>query len=488
MKTGALYIRVSTDDQTEYSPDAQKRLLMDYAVKNNIIVSNEFIFIDEGISGRRAEKRPAFMRMIAMAKQKPRPFDVILVHKFDRFSRNREDSIVYKSLLRKECGIQVVSITEQIEDDKFSVILEAMLEAMAEYYSLNLSDEVKKGMTEKALRGEYQAAAPLGYLLVNKKLVPDPETADIIRMIYDKYLSGMSEFGIAQMLNRMGIKTSRGNNFDNRGVTYILQNPVYCGYTRWNVGRNNLRATIAGSPDMIIAKGTHEPLVSKEMYDKALERKKSEYRPRKAKPAEFGKHWLSGMMHCSACGSSLSYHASITKTSVFQCYKYIHGKCGVSHCISQEKAEQAVISSLVELINGIRPLTYEVRCSKSNENSHNKELYLLQLDKLDTRLKRCKEAYQNGIDSLEEYANNKKVITAEIEQMKAALNEIDAPASMTKEEMDAEMLKNLISVHEILTSETVSKDEKAHALRSICESITFNKAKGSLEIYLFYGI
>ena len=81
--------------------------------------------------------------MIKKAKSTPKPFDVILVHKFDRFARNREDSVVYKSLLRSELGIQVLSITENIGDDKMSVIIESMLEAMAEYYSLNLSDEVK---------------------------------------------------------------------------------------------------------------------------------------------------------------------------------------------------------------------------------------------------------------------------------------------------------------------------------------------------------
>ena len=160
--TGACYIRVSTEDQTEFSPDAQLKAIKSYAQKNNITLTKEFIFIDEGISGRRAEKRPEFMRMIALAKSKPRPFDVILVHKFDRFARSREDSVVYKSLLKKEAGIKVVSITESIEDDKFSIILEAMLEAMAEYYSLNLSDEVKKGMTEKATRGGLQNGAPFG--------------------------------------------------------------------------------------------------------------------------------------------------------------------------------------------------------------------------------------------------------------------------------------------------------------------------------------
>ena len=136
---GACYIRVSTDDQTEFSPDAQLRALKEYARKNNILLTKQHIFIDEGISGKRADKRPEFMRMIAMAKSKPKPFDVILVHKFDRFARSREDSVVYKSLLKKEANIKVTSITETIEDDKFSVILEAMLEAMAEYYSLKFS-------------------------------------------------------------------------------------------------------------------------------------------------------------------------------------------------------------------------------------------------------------------------------------------------------------------------------------------------------------
>jgi len=96
---GACYIRVSTDDQTEFSPDAQLRAIKEYAKRNNIVLTKEHIYIDEGISGKRADKRPAFQLMIATAKSKPKPFDVILVHKFDRFARSREDSVVNKSLL-----------------------------------------------------------------------------------------------------------------------------------------------------------------------------------------------------------------------------------------------------------------------------------------------------------------------------------------------------------------------------------------------------
>jgi DNA invertase Pin-like site-specific DNA recombinase len=103
---------VSTDEQLEYSPDSQIKKIKEYAKHNDIHISDEFIFLDEGISGRKAEKRPAFMKMIALAKTKPKPFDMILVWKFSRFARNREDSIVYKSMLRKQCGIDVVSISE----------------------------------------------------------------------------------------------------------------------------------------------------------------------------------------------------------------------------------------------------------------------------------------------------------------------------------------------------------------------------------------
>ena len=111
MQTGAAYIRVSTEEQAEYSPDSQLGRIREYAGAHQILLPEQYIYLDEGISGRCARTRPAFMRMIAQAKEKPRPFDVILLWKFSRFARNRQDSILYKSMLRKECGIDVISIT-----------------------------------------------------------------------------------------------------------------------------------------------------------------------------------------------------------------------------------------------------------------------------------------------------------------------------------------------------------------------------------------
>lgn len=239
---GACYIRVSTDEQTEYSPSAQKRAIFMYAKSHNINIAPCNIFSDEGISGRTAEKRPAFQSMIKCARCKPSPFSVILVHKFDRFSRSREDSIVYKSLLKRECNIRVISVTEPVENDKFSIILEAFLEAMAEYYSVNLSEEVKKGMTEKAYRGGFQTRPPYGYNIIqsgNPPVINEVE-ADVIRTMFDMRSSQMTYRDICEFLEQSNIKTRKGNHFTRKSVSYILKNPIYCGYLTWNCGNETI--------------------------------------------------------------------------------------------------------------------------------------------------------------------------------------------------------------------------------------------------------
>ena len=128
MKTAAVYIRVSTDEQAEYSPDSQLAEAKAYAARNGMIISPDHVYTDVGISGRKANKRPAFMRMVAEAKGKPSPFDVILVWKFSRFARNQEESILYKNLLKKECNVEVVSISEEVGDSVFGSLIERIIE------------------------------------------------------------------------------------------------------------------------------------------------------------------------------------------------------------------------------------------------------------------------------------------------------------------------------------------------------------------------
>ena len=230
MKDGAIYVRVSTEEQARegYSIEAQIKAIKDYARKNNIFIDEKYIFKDEGISGREAEKRPAFMEMIKQAKSTPKKFDVILVHKFDRFSRNREDSVVYKSLLRKEYNINVISVCEPLDpDDKMSVIMEAFLEAMAEYYSLNLSGEVKKGQLEKHSKGELQTRPSYGYDVKENKLVINEKESKIVKYIFEQYtLEHIPMLSIARELSNMNIRNKNGNKFENRSLYYILNNPT----------------------------------------------------------------------------------------------------------------------------------------------------------------------------------------------------------------------------------------------------------------------
>lgn len=481
MQTAALYIRVSTEDQTEYSPDAQKRLLLEYAVKNNISVCQEHIFIDEGISGRKAQKRPGFMKMITAARKKPKPFDLILVHRFDRFSRSREDSIVYKSLLKKECDIRVISITEQLEDDKFSVILEAMLEAMAEYYSLNLADEVTKGMTEKALRGGYQANPPLGYKILHKGEVPEivPEEAAIIKIIYEKYVHNhMTFYEIAKYLNLLGYKTRQHKDFERRSVEYILKNPIYKGYIRWN--RHNAAGALKEEARWITAKGQHKPVISEELYELAQKKiiLESKNNPaKKARPVTEYKHWLSGMVKCSNCGRSLS--SSKVKNSRyprFTCNGYSKGKCPVCNSISEKR----LIPCLTEALNKLLP---QNSCYKKINSDSKNESSLLKrrLARIEDKEYRIKNAYISGIDTLEEYEKNKTELTDERHRLSKQLQiqeEADNPA---RPEETAGSINNL---YDILTSESVDNLTKHKALKAIVTKIVFNKHEGVLDIYL----
>ncbi|MGO5051944.1 recombinase family protein [Lachnospiraceae bacterium LCP25S3_G4] len=461
MRTGALYIRVSSDDQLEFSPAAQERALMEYAVSNEIIVTKQNIFIDEGISGRKAEQRPAFMQMIATAKRKPKPFDLILVHKFDRFSRSREDSIVYKSLLRKEYGIQVISVTEHIEDDKFSVILEAMLEAMAEYYSLNLSDEVLKGMTEKARRGQYQTAPPLGYDMVEKKLIINKDESKIVSYIYKKFLSGMSPYAITCQLNSMGFKTKRGNAFETRAVTFILTNPIYCGYAQWNGIRKPCN---------------NETIIDRSTYDIVQNMLVTSKRPKRSRPPETLTHWLTGLLYCSSCGGKLSSGGH--KNGNFQCSAYTKGKCPNSHSIMYHKISTMVIDALQDLQNSDNTI-FIPRTPFHPE----KEIAMLDLSlaHIAEKEKRITDAYINGVDSLDEYKQHKLSLSYErenyliqIENLKSSLNIASTNATSNE----------ILGICDLLKSDFYSKEQKHAALSSIFNKIVYDKSTESLDFIL----
>ena len=173
--------------------------------------------MDEAESGRSID-RPGFKAMIACARQQSTPFAAILVWKLSRFARNREDSIIYKSLLRKR-GIQVISINEPLEDTPSGRLLEGIIEVIDEFYSANLSEDVVRGMRESVSRGFYPGGTvPYGYNRATfhdgdtprSRLEPDPHTAPVVERIFRECLSGQGPVEITRGLDADGLRTRSG--------------------------------------------------------------------------------------------------------------------------------------------------------------------------------------------------------------------------------------------------------------------------------------
>ena len=486
-KYGYGYVRVSTDKQEELSPDSQAKLLKDFAHKNGIIISK--IFYELGVSGRKAEKRPEFQKMIAMAKSSDHPVDAILVWKFSRFARNQEESIVYKSLLKKKHNVDVISVSEPLGDGPFGRLIERIIEWMDEYYSVRLSGEVTRGMTEKAKRGGYQARPPLGYRIAERGKPPVivEEEAEIIRIIFQKYaLEGMGMFDIARYLNLYGFKTSHGKEFERRSVEYILENPTYCGMIRWNRTVNETNE-IRPKDEWIIAGGQQPAIISKELFDRAAARRNMEYKPRGSRPSSTYKHWLSGLVKCPVCGRTMIAKKIVNGKRTycyFVCYGYSKGKCLAKNSISSLKLAPAVLQSLKDVLNN-HHLSFRYIQPEPETAPDLSDILLDQLKRIDEKLDRIKEAYRNGVDSLEEYKENKVLVQNEKQLLEKQLAELPAQDS-DSEQAESALLDRVKNVYEIVNSESVDDVTKNEILKSIIEKIVYNKEKDTLEVYYYY--
>ena len=465
MKVAAAYIRVSTDDQLEYSPGSQLEKIKLYAEKNQILLPEEFIFVDEGISGRKTKNRPAFNEMIGLAKCNPKPFDVILVWKFSRFARNREDSIVYKSMLRKERNIDVVSVSEDIGDDKLSILIEAIIEAMDEFYSINLAEEVKRGMTEKAKRGGVLSIPGFGYKVENGEYVIVPEEAEIIRKVFNDYLNKKGFLTIAKELNAMGIKTHRNCKIENRTIDYWLHNMLYIGKICWSP--NGKRSRNYNLEDMIISDGHHEPIIDMETWDKTQERlvkQKEKYGKYYNSDRKDLSHWLTGLLRCEKCGKVLSYQGGY-----FGCSERSRGKCDGVGYIKAEKIANIILNILSEIeLPNVELDFAEPNSVKEVNINDDSRIISAQIQRLEIRLERVKLAYEDGVDTLEEYKAKKKAITDEIDKLKEMLEQTQEEEPKEEVKLNKKELRRLT---EVLKDADVSNMEKNNMARTIFKEI-----------------
>ncbi len=482
MKIAAAYIRVSDERQDEYSPDSQLKKIREYAAKEGYFIPDEYVFYDDGISGKSARKRNDFNRMIAIAKDKEHPFDRIYVWKFSRFARNQEESMVYKNLLRKK-DVAVVSVSEPIPEGHYGTLIERIIEWMDEFYLINLGTEVTRGMTEKASRGEPTCAPPFGYVMEDGKYYPDEESgnADIVREVFRAYADGTKMRELAVMLGQRGVRTKFGNIPDNRWIEYMLHNPCYIGKIRWSLeGARAVSKRDYENENIMTVDGHHEPLISMELWNtvqKLLDQQKKAY-PKYARREQKIDYLLKGLVRCSNCGGTMAMSAALSgkaKARTLQCCNYSRGSCHVSHSVVMPRLEAAFMESLK---NSVRYKSFKIVPKVKKSPSPD----MVDYDKLITleerRLERAKEAYLAEIDTLEQYSKNKEEITKRIEDLKKR-KETTVTRSF---DIDA-FARKVEEVVNFIEKDDIPIPAKNEALHTIIEKIVYEKANKNLAIY-----
>ncbi len=284
-----IYARYSSDRQTEQSIEGQLKDCHEFAKRRGFTVIKEYI--DRAMSGR-YDDRPDFQQMVKDAAK--HEFQYIIVWKLDRFARNRYDSAIYKHKL-KQHGVKVLSAMEGISEEPEGVILEAILEANAEYYSANLAQNVRRGMRESAQKGNSTGGTiPLGYKIEDKKLVIDEKTAPIVRRIFESYAAGKGKKEIAEDLNSQGYRTRRGTRFTIDSFNAILKNKKYIGIYHYKDQKEG----------EIIIEGACPAIIDKKTFDVCTQKLESNKRAPAHKKAKV-EYLLQGKLFCGHCGAAM---------------------------------------------------------------------------------------------------------------------------------------------------------------------------------------
>ena len=318
MKT-VIYARYSSERQNEQSIEGQLRECYAYAKAHGLTVVKEYI--DRAISGKAAENREAFQQMISDSDRKA--FDAVLVYRTDRFARNRYDSAIYKSRLKRN-GVTVLYAKEH------------MLEGMAEYYSAELSQKLRRGMRESALKCHATGGnCALGYKIgADKRFEIDEKTAPVVRKIFEMYAEGHTCKDICDYLNSVGIKTARGNAYNKNSLTTILRNRKYIGYY---ICKD------------ICVEGGVPVIVDKELFE-AVQRKLEGNRKHPQKKRAKEEYLLTGKLYCGDTDIGMVGHSGTSRNgSRYYYYKPVEKDCA-QKTLRKDWIENLVVDETVRNI------------------------------------------------------------------------------------------------------------------------------------------
>ncbi len=492
-----LYARVSSERQAEkdLSIPAQLKALRQYADKQGWRVAEQFV--DEAQSARTAD-RPEFQRMITLARQKVPPFTVILVWKLSRFARNREDSILYKAMLRKH-GVQIVSINEPIDDSPAGRMLEGMIEVVDEFYSANLASDTIRGMNENASRGFLNGGlAPYGYRRVKVKvdgqdkvkLELDPDHAPVAERIFKMCLDGMGIKEIAKKLNTDGCKTRAGQAWANTGVHYLLTNETYTGALLFN--RYHYYTPSGGKPSQLLRiENAHPALISREQFAR-VQKLLNARSPKVTHPRVIGSEYLlSGLVFCASCGSKMiGTTAKGGRFFYYGCQNYL--KRGRAACdaglMSRTFLEDCVIDNLREEVltdKNLSALIHMVNEERGKARRSSRERVTeaeSQIKGLQGRLERLYAALEGGHVDMADIGARIKALRHQIEAAEDRKVGVEAEEAAPVRLDSPDVRRQMNDMRRLLDGGTIM--ERKAWLRTWIKRVDVDKSIGGFIEYL----
>lgn len=479
------YARFSSENQRAESILAQVRAIEEYCKRNGYRLIK--IYKDKAISGTSTEDREQFLQMIDDSKNKD--FKFVIVHKFDRFARNRYDHAMYEKKL-EDNGVKLISVTEQLTDSPESVILKSVLTGMNEYYSLNLAREVKKGQKENALKCIHNGGiCPLGYDLNEDKSYRINETeAKAVKLIFKMYLDGLGYTNIADELNSQGFTNKLGKPFRKTSIRDTLLNEKYTG--TFIFGKKDKHGKLT-EKEIRVENGI-PAIISKEDFEKVQIKIKTRKRTDTGRCTAKTPYLLTGLCECGECGGSYSggYRTVNRDKSVHYGYQCRNRKDKVEDCrntpIRREILENIVISALKDKIfstSQIDIITEKIY-SYISDNLMTSNAMLNKITKniesLHGKLSKLLDYSLDGTITDYEYKNKKKEIDMQI----LALKEERLKYNFSIQNIRKENIKNYLKE---LGNNLNSKDSSLvkTVIQTFVKKIIVSKTSITLHIRLF---
>ena len=425
MKTAVIYARYSSDSQTEQSIEGQLRVCQQYAKEHDILVVDTYI--DRAMTGTN-DLRPDFQRMIRNSSKLQ--WEYVIVYKLDRFSRNRYENAIHKNTLKNN-GVKLISAMENIPETPEGVILESLLEGMNQYYSLELSQKVSRGLKESYLKGNYTGGRQLfGYDTKDKKNIINTVEADIVKDIFIRYSHGQTANEIVADLKKQGVRGKTGRFLETTNIYKILFNPKYNG-----------RAIHGGTTYTNI----YPAIIDDELWEQvqAIHRT-NEHSPGKKK--DIYNFILSGKLFCEHCGTRLVGESGTSKTGQVHYYynclgrRRKHLKCDFK-AMHKDELEQMVVKNICEVLSNEQNIKFLAKglCKHMEQERNNNDELKYYEKKKQTALKSC----NNLIKALEQ-----GIIT---EQTKQRLKELEEEINT----IDFEIAKQRQTKHLDITEEKI---------------------------------